>query len=179
MTTFQCPIYAKDSAGTTVYVPIFVDIPTTQSVSFGQTSILPNADNGNGNLIFTQLVSITQSGILQSLSFYVTTIGGQLELGLYSTVANKPATLVASVSAFTPVAGWNTKPTTTNPTIAVGTYWLAALPSSNTLGFRKTATSQTSYTKSFTFAPLPQTFPTGAATTASQWSFYATLSITG
>ena len=147
------------------------------TITLGETSVLATADNGNGNLLVAQPVALTQVATLQSLSFYVATIGGELVLGMYADASGKPGALQAQTAAFTPVAGWNTQPTLATPTLQPGNYWLAYLPQSNTLGFRKAVTGGTGYDKSFTFGAMPAVFPASPASTGSHWSLYATLSV--
>jgi hypothetical protein len=146
--------------------------PTT--INVGETTILTEADNGNGNLLVAQPITLAQPASLQSLSFYVATVGGQLRLGLYSGAT--PTALVAQTAAFTPVAGWNTQPVT-SAQLPAGQYWLAYFPQSNTLAFRKAETGGTSYFKTVTFAAMPSTFPASPSTTSSHWSLYGTFAL--
>ncbi len=144
--------------------------------NIGQTTVLSNPDSGNGNMLLAQQTTLTQVGTLNSLSFYVSTVGGQLYLGVYSNNAGIPGTLLATTAVFTPIAGWNTKPVVTPVSLAVGTYWLAYHPSSSSLGFVNSAVGGGSKYLTRTFAALPSSFGSPVSTSASQWSFYATLS---
>ena len=120
---------------------------------------------------------LNQTATIQSLSFYVTTPGGNLRLGIYaSTAGGAPGALKASTASFTPVAGWNTQVVTTPVALPAGTYWLSYLPSSNSLGFRKAQNASSSGRYySMTYGPLPANFSTSPSSTGSHWSFYATL----
>src|SRR5262249_53571889 len=81
---------------------------------------------------------------------------------------------------FTPTIGWNTQPVTTQVSLTPGTYWLAYLPSDNNLAFVKNQDSTASGAwYSYAYGTMPQTFSTNPNTTASHWSFYATLNTTG
>lgn len=140
----------------------------------GETSILPINDSGNGNLLIAQPITLTQAGIIQSLSFYVTTVGGQLRLGIYGNNAGNPGNKLAETNAFTPVAGWNTANVTSSLTMQPGTYWIAYLPQSNTLGFRNTQSGGPIKLKAFTFGSLPTVFPSGPSSQNAHFSFYAT-----
>jgi hypothetical protein len=172
--TLTIPLKAADGATSTITLPDpVVSSGTTVLVNLGQTAILTNLDNGNGNLLVAQPITLTQTASLQSLSFYVKTAAGQLRLGLYS--GTTPTTLISQCAAFTAVAGWNTR-VATSGNLVPGQYWIAYLPSSNTLSFENVATGFSSYFKTFTFGALPTTFPTGPSTTPSQWSFYGTFS---
>src|SRR5208283_1502606 len=109
---------------------------TAQTFPIGETNVLPTQDSGNANAILAQSATLTQTGTLQSLSFYVTTAAGKLVLGLYGTnAAGTPGQLLAYTNPFVPVVGWNTQPVVTQAVLVPGTYWLAYWASSNTLGF--------------------------------------------
>ena len=147
------------------------------TITIGENTILPNGDNGNGNLLVAQNATLSQPAIIQSLSFYVTTAGGSLRLGIYDATGpgGGPGALKAQTNSFTPVVGWNTQPVITPVSLPAGTYWLAYLPQSNTLAFRKNEVSGTSGRYySYTFGALPATFSTAPSTTPSHWSLYAT-----
>jgi hypothetical protein len=177
MTDLPVAVTVTDSFGLSASASATVTIAAgTTSINVGETTVLSETDNGNGNLLVAQPITLTQQGTLQSLSFYVATVGGQLRLGLYSG-ASTPNALVAQGAAFTPVAGWNMQ-SVTSSSLPPGQYWLAYLPSSNTLGFRKAETGGTSYFKSQNFGAMPVTFPASPNTTTSHWSFYATFIVT-
>jgi Domain of unknown function (DUF1929) len=152
---------------------------STSTFTMGETNVLSGQDNGNANLILGQSATLSQTGTLQSLSFYVTTAAGNLVLGLYGTNSSgTPGTLLASTKAFVPVVGWNTQPVVSQVTLNPGTYWLAYGPSSNSLGFAIGAGGKYYLQKSTYTGTLPATF----AQTSSgpyHWSLYATLSGSG
>jgi hypothetical protein len=156
---------------------------TTQAVSgivvtIGERNTLPTADDGNGNLLFAQSANLAQSATIQSLSFYVTNAAGNLRLGIYDATGpgGGPGAKKAETQQITPITGWNTSNVVTPVLLPSGVYWLAYLPSSNSLAFRKTddATS-TSRWYPVTFGVMPATFSTMPNASASHWSFYATL----
>lgn len=170
-------VTVSDALGSTATGTTTVTAGGLTTINVGETAILTTLDNGNGNLLAAQPIVLTQDGTPQTLSFYVNPVGGQLRLGIYS--GNVPAILQAQTAAFTPVLGWNTQPVLTQPLLPAGNYWLAYLPASNTLGFRKADTGGTSYFKSpVTFGALPASFPSGPSTTTSHWSFYVTFAVT-
>lgn len=149
----------------------------TGSVNLGETTILSADDNGNGNLLSAQPITLSQPLTIQSLSFYVTGTGGQLRLGIYNDVAGKPSQKLAETAAFTPVTGWNTQSTLTHTLLQAGNYWIAYLPQSNSLGFRKLITTTSNHWDiPFTFAVMPVTFPTPRLGDGAHWSLYATFS---
>src|ERR1700692_80426 len=147
-----------------------------QTFPIGETNVLPDPDGGNANLVLAQSVTLTQTGKVQSLSFYVTTAAGNLVLGLYGTnAAGTPGQLLAYTKAFVPVVGWNTQPVVSQAVLAPGTYWLAYWPSSNALGFTWGPTGKWYYQPLTYTGVLPNTFAQ-THTDAGHWSFYATLS---
>ncbi len=150
------------------------------SSTFGESAILGTADGNNGNLLVAQQASLAQAGTLQSLSFYVAGAAGQLRLGVYTATGpgGGPGTKVAETAAVTPVVGWNTVSVVTPVGLSAGTYWLAYLPSSNSLQFRH-ATTGAGRWYAFTFGALPSTFSTSPSSGAYHWSFYGTLDAGG
>ena len=103
---------------------------------------------------------LSQTATIQSLSFYVTTAGGNLRLGIYdSNGSGGPGALKASTASFTPAAGWNTQVVSTPVALPAGTYWLSYLPSSDALGFRKAQNASSSGRYySMAYGPLPANF---------------------
>lgn len=155
--------------------------PPPGQYKLGESAILSTSDNGNANMMLAQNAYLPGAGTLQTMSFYVATVGGQMRLGIYKADGPNggPGTLVAQTAAFTPVVGWNTKPTTTTPVMAVGNYWLCYHPSSNTTAFRKgeDGNKTTSKWLSQTFGVLPATFGTPTGGDTFHWSLYATVNI--
>ncbi|MFC1722449.1 LamG-like jellyroll fold domain-containing protein, partial [Patescibacteria group bacterium] len=147
------------------------------TADYGETSITATADSGNGDLVVSQKVEITQPGTVESLTFYVTTAAGDLYLGLYDDNNDFPGNLVATTSSFTPGTGWNTEATATNPEIEPGTYWLVYHPSSSSLAFRRDATTGTTYWYSKSYGALDSTFQSTGLTNTTQWSFYTTIDV--
>src|SRR6185312_17134232 len=96
-----------------------------------------NADSNNGNLLLAQKAVLTQTAVAQSMSFYVTKAAGNLVLGIYGNAGSGPGTLLATTASFATVRGWNTHLVISPVRLSAGTYWLAYLPSSNSLGFVK------------------------------------------
>jgi hypothetical protein len=144
----------------------------------GLSTIGTALDSGNGNRLAATKVSISQSAVIQSLSFYAATASGQLILGLYDSTGpnGQPGNLLATTSVFTPVNGWNTVNVVTPVLLNVGTYYLAHLPSTSALIVAKDPGSGVSYNYSVAFGALPTAFATtGLSSTGDEWSFYATL----
>jgi hypothetical protein len=157
-------------------LPLTIMFQQSAPITFGETAILATDDGGNGNLLVSQNAALAQSCQLQSLSFYVATAAGNLRLGVYDATgpSGGPGALVAQTASFAPATGWNTKPTTAQPMLSSGTYWLAYLPSSSSLRFRKATAAGTSVKyQSFTFGPMPVTFP-ASLSDPKHISFYVT-----
>ena len=153
-----------------------VTVTSASAIKIGETTILSGDDNGNGNLLLAQQTSLGQTATITSMSFYVTTTGGSLRLGIYDATGpgGGPGTLKAQTASFTPVSGWNTANVTSPVSLTAGTYWIAYLPSSNALGF-KVATTGSARFYSYTSGTMPTTFSTSPNSATAHWSFYATL----
>jgi len=151
--------------------------PAQSSMTIGETGLLPITDGSNGNLMVAQNAVLSQAGSLQSLSFYVTQVGGTLRLGLYDATGpnSGPGTKLAETNEISPVLGWNTASVITPVTLAPGTYWLAYLPSSNSLQFLLTLASGSYTYYSFPYGVMPATYSTSPGAGIGHWSFYATL----
>ena len=148
----------------------------TTTIKIGVTTVQTNPDNGNGNLLIAQPITLSQVGTIQSLCFYVKTVGGQLRLGLYS--GTTPTTLVAQTAAFTPVVGWNTQPVRQPVSCPAGPYSLAYLPASNTLAFANSNAGGTIVLQVLRLRSHACDVPTSPSTTPSNWSFYGTFGVT-
>ena len=160
------------------YVLIFLSSAQAQSVTIGETAVLSSGDSGNGNLLAAQSANLAQAATIQSLSFYVTAASGSLILGIYDATGRDggPGALKASTKSFTPTTGWNTANVVTPVSLAVGSYWLAYLPSSNALSFVKTNASGNCAYYGYNFGSLPSEFSASPnSCTPATWSFYATL----
>jgi hypothetical protein len=108
----------------------------------------------------------------------VTQASGNLVLGIYDASGPNggPGALKAQTNSFTPIVGWNTASVTAPVSLPAGTYWLAYLPSSNSLAFMKGQTSGVSIRYySYVFGTLPATFSTSPSSDQNHWSFYAAL----
>ncbi len=154
-----------------------VTVTASTPITIGETSILGTNDSGNGGLLLAQQTSLGQTATMVSMSFYVTTPAGSLELGIYDSTGPNggPGTLKANTASFTPVSGWNTVKVASQVTLPAGVYWLAYLPSSNNLGFKVSPTTGTFRFYSYTQKTMPGTFSKSPAGYTGHWSFYATL----
>src|SRR5262249_19960430 len=146
------------------------------TITIGETAITPTSDSGNANLLLAQQASLSQTAIIQSMAFYVTAAAGKLRLGIYDATGpgGGPGTKIAETAEITPVVGWNTANVTSQVSLPVGTYWLAYLPSSNSLGFRNAQTGSDKY-YSITYGSLPASFSASPISGTFHFSFYATL----
>ncbi len=157
--------------------PTPTPLPPGTVIKIGDTNVLTEPDNGNGNLLLAQKATLSQPANLLSLSFYVTNAAGSLRLGVYDATgpSGGPGQKIAETNQFTPINGWNTANVTNSVSLPAGTYWLAYLPSDNNLAFLKITNGTGGRFYSYTYGPLPQTFSTTTSVTGSNWSFYATL----
>lgn len=161
-------------------------------VNFGhEDGISGNNDSGNSDIIIAMRVALASAGTLQSLSFYVETIGGLLALAIYDDdgpaapdgLGAGPGTLLDRVAAFTPAAGWNTQSALSNAALTVGNYWLAYEPQSGTLAyplFTSGVGHPLFYNRTYDGA-FDSTFsasPTDINDTI-YWSFYGTVDTSG
>jgi hypothetical protein len=148
-------------------------------ISVGDRNLEGAGDSGNGNLLPAQEMTLPQSATIMSLSFYVTQASGSLILGLYDATGpgGHPGRLLAVTSSVASVNGWNTANVTTPVSLAGGNYWLAYLPSSNSLSFLKQNDSGNCVYQAQTFSSgMPATFATSTSDCSpTTWSFYATV----
>jgi hypothetical protein len=111
----------------------------TVGITIGDTQVESIADNGNGNLVLAQETTLSQTATIQSLSFYVTRASGDLILGIYDATGSNggPGALKAQTHGFVTTTGWNRANVVTPVSLPAGNYWLAYLPSSSRLHFRR------------------------------------------
>ena len=136
-------------------------------------------DSNNGNKLVAQRATLSQTATIQSLSFYVITASGNLRLGIYDATGpgGRPGAKKAETVSITPTTGWNTANVITPVSLPAGTYWLAYLASSSSLGFKAERTGGNSRLYPFPFGTMPATFSTAAGPSAWRWSLYATLTL--
>ncbi len=146
-------------------------------ITIGETNILATDDNGNGNLLVAQQATLSQTATIQSLSFYVSQVSGNLRLGLYDATGpgGGPGHKKTETNDITPVVGWNTVNVTSPITLAAGTYWLAYLPSDSNLHFRLDTSSGSARWYPSTYGSMPSAFSTSPSSGSVHWSLYATL----
>ena len=161
-TTPPTTIPGAATSGSTIYI--------------GETGVLTSPDSNNANLLLAQQATLTQTAIVQGLSFYVTNATGSLILGIYDATGPNggPGALRAQTETFNPTAGWNAKNVITPVSLPAGTYWLAYLPSSNGLGFVKNLSGLTKHYQ-YPFGPMPSTFSTSPTSAVVHWSLFASL----
>lgn len=148
------------------------------AITIGETRTLTLDDNGNANLLSAQNATLSQAATIQSISIYVPQAAGNLRLGIYDATGTngRPGAKKAETASFKPVVGWNTVNVVAPVLLAAGNYWLAYVPSSNSLHYRKALTSGVSIVYyQYTFGALPATFGKTLLTDPYHWSFYATL----
>ena len=156
-------------------------VNSNSTITIGQTTILSTGDSGNANKIDAFSATLSENATIDSMSFYVTTAAGQLVLGIYDATgpSGGPGALKAYTNAFTPTTGWNTQNVVTPVALTSGTYWLAYLPSNNSLAFVKETSSGSCVHYTYTFGALPSTYSTSPTSCGTvNFSFYATLTPT-
>ncbi|MGH8589217.1 MAG: Ig-like domain-containing protein, partial [Gammaproteobacteria bacterium] len=173
---------ARDAAGnigTSAGVTVTANNPPVSTITIGETSILSVNDGNNANLLFAQPATLSQTATIQSLSFYVVTASGNLRLGIYDATGpgGRPGAKKAETASITPTTGWNTANVITPVSLPAGTYWLAYLASSSSLGFKAESTGGNSKLYPFTFGTMPATFSTAPGSSVWRWSLYATLTL--
>jgi hypothetical protein len=153
-----------------------VTVTTGSSITIGETNILSDGDSGNGNLLVAQQTSLGQAATVVSMSFYVNTTGGSLRMRIFDATGpgGGPGNLMAQTGSFTPAIGWNNANVISSVSLPAGTYWIAYLPSSNSLGFGVDLTGSAAY-YTYTYGTMPAKFSASPTTIAAHWSFYATL----
>jgi hypothetical protein len=146
-------------------------------ITIGDTRVESAADDGNGNLALAQETTLSQTATIQSLSFYVTRASGDLILGIYDATGSNggPGVLKAKTNGFVATTGWNKANGVTPVSLPAGKYWLAYLPSSSNLHFRKHNNSGNCVYHSRSYGSgLPATFPNSSVSCSyTTWSFYA------
>jgi hypothetical protein len=159
---------------------VFLGSAQAQSIKIGSNAVWAGgSDSQKGNRLSAQIAYLPQAAIIQSLTIYVFVPSGNLILGIYDAggPGGGPGALKASTASFTPITGWNAANVVRPVSLAAGNYWLAFLPSSNSLGILTYPAGNCKY-YSYGFASLPSTFSASPAScTPAVWSFYATLTV--
>jgi fibronectin type 3 domain-containing protein len=176
-TTYYYKVAAVNAGGQS---PQSAEVSATPSaqVVMGEPNVLSSVDSNNANWLIAQQATLAQTATLQSLSFYASQAAGTVLLGVYdaSGPSGGPGKLLASTNTITPVAGWNTASVVTPVSLTAGTYWLAFLPSSNSLGVPIASTGSAAWYQ-YTYGPLPTTFSATPTDATAHWSVYATLNL--
>jgi hypothetical protein len=183
-TSYTTYVKCKDTLGN-----ISADSSTSYSVAsagggggpitVGKTTTAGWANSGDANLLIAYQVTLSQTATIQSLSFYVLGAAGTQRLGVYDATgaSGGPGTLKAQTNSYTPIVGWNTVPVITPVSLPAGTYYLAYLNSDNNLSYPTEYANPPFYAGTFTYGPLPTTFPAVTISGGATWSFYGTLSV--
>jgi hypothetical protein len=163
-------------------VAFFESSHAQTTIALGETGVLGYSDSGNGDLLLADgPYHLSQTAVLNSLSFWVDNASGQLKLGIYDSGPNNDCRSgklkVQTEPFYTTANSWNTATPASPATLAPGNYCLAYLPSDSNLTFRKgIATGINNVYVPHPFGPMPATF---AANTFGgddfHWSLYATL----
>jgi hypothetical protein len=151
------------------------------SITLGNTSTTGSGNGGDANMLVVNSAQLAQAGTIQSMSFYVTGAAGNLRLGIYdaSGAGGGPGVLKAQTNSFTPVVGWNTQSVVSPTLLAPGTYWLAYLPSDNSLSYPTNGTAGSYKIAPQAYGAMPSSYPTPTGQGVGAWPFYATLTSVG
>lgn len=104
--------------------------------NIGYDVIGVGSDSGNSDVGIGNQVTLPVPASLISLSFYVDTAAGQVNLGFYTNSlvpvgphpAPLPLNLIYTTGLFTVVTGWNTVTLTTPIPLAADFYWIVFAP---------------------------------------------------
>jgi hypothetical protein len=96
------------------------------AVVFGRTSSVGFNDSSDWGYLNGTRAVLASPGVLSSLSVYVgaTSANAHVRLALYSDSAGTPGSLLAQTNPALAQTGWNTLPTTSNPVVVAGAYWI-------------------------------------------------------
>ena len=117
------PTFPTNSFAANYWCDIIVDT-VLNTLTLGPTT--QGATSGVYAPITGVQATLAVSATLRSISVYSGDAGSSLFLGVYTDAGNVPGNLIASTALFTTTLGLNTVPTTSNPVLSPGTYWIAA-----------------------------------------------------
>jgi hypothetical protein len=138
----------------------------------GQLQSLSSTTACSPNFMFAIQVTVPNAITVTALGSTIKTVtaGNVLVMGIYTTTGTQPGTLIAqSALAYTDTLGNKEIPTTSSPTIAAGTYWVAANTgtTSSTWAWGWDGT-QSYFVVSYTYTgSMPATMPSGSGTGSS------------
>jgi hypothetical protein len=153
--------------------------PETSATAFsiftaGPTS--PGASSGLFTGIGSSMVTLAQSGTLQSISVFIGSgyAGINLILGVYSDASGVPGSLLASSVVAPTITGLNMLAVVGGPTLSAGNYWLAIQSQNPVSGYFDTPAGFGAFNNGASWTgALPTSWP-GGSTGAYQFSIYAT-----
>jgi hypothetical protein len=165
------------------FVAVF-GISNAQTITIGETNRLGIDDSANaGYLLAEGPFNLSQQATINSLSFYVGSVSGNLRLGIYTAGTNNDChggTLEAqtnSVSTSGHANSWITANVVTPVQLPVGNYCLAYEQSSNSLHSVKGMTQGVGdYWYTHSYGTFPSTFSSSlGGPDGYHWSIYGTL----
>ncbi|HNB50579.1 MAG TPA: hypothetical protein PK530_01480 [Anaerolineales bacterium] len=165
----------QDIYATPTPTPTFTPTPLpTAVITMGETNVLGSTQSISKNVLSAQRATLSQAARVKSVSIYISTVSGQIRLGVYNDATGVPGTLQGFTGAFTPVVGWNTVNVSPQPLLTTGDYWLAFVTDTDGMVI-PIQNTETSHFFSYVFGPLPPSFPTSRASGTFHYSYYATL----
>ena len=154
----------------------FVDLNKTEPTSFiGNTTVGTNCTGWADNrMVYTEVI-LTDPTVITHLnirfSSVATGLGARYWQGIYDASGN----LIVQIAQSTPVTGWNSQPTTTNPTLPPGTYYFAFMTasSSNCVTYEINVGTGTTFNNMLIYNNYaPSSFPTSITVPGSGSSTY-------
>lgn len=176
--TYYFSVAAYDTSGNLSPCASEVSKVIDSSITLGETNVLSLQESANSNNLYANLHVLSQTGTVQSMSFYAVNAAGKVRLGIYDSTgpSGGPGALKAATGEVTVVAGWNTANVTTPISLDPGNYWLAMLISSDALITKHEGTGQAKlYT--YSYGALPTTYSTTPQSVTGHGSEYATLTV--
>ena len=126
----------------------------------------------SANLLWATAISVTKQVTLLRFGLFPRSAGDTLQMALYASNGT-PTTLLANTNAVQSVQGQQEIPSTTNPVLAPGTYWVGAVFPSSSLNVAATLDQNSAIAYVTPGSPLPDPFkPQGSGGTGIGADFY-------
>jgi hypothetical protein len=137
-------------------------------IRYGNLTRFPQDSMDGNNVLLAYHVTIASAGAVQRLGVYSVAAGGKIQMALYDATGTggEPNNLIASTFAVSLMAAPMELATTTQPTVASGSYWVVMVFDTTSSAIFQSATSEHNYytsglSGSFTFGTaFPAMFPT-------------------
>ena len=186
-TLIPTPIPTATPTSIPTPVPTITPTPTTQQVvisTFGTTTVGSTTDTGDGNSITCNQYTANATGIVTSLSAYVSSIDANnknYSLAMYADANNNPSTYLGSATGTLTANSWNS----VNVSIPVAInlkYWLCYNTNTNNVNYNNLKYSSGSVPalyKSQSYGSWPTLFGTVGGKWTDAYSINATITQNG